>query len=107
MGSAEAKVEKYLVEQVKRLGGEALKVTYQGRAGAPDRWCFIPGGILIIVETKAKGGRLSALQKKHLAWFTKMGFSAHCVYSREQVDEILGLNDGVDEHDWEEVRSKS
>lgn len=102
MGSAESYVEKYLVARVKELGGEALKVVYQGRTGAPDRWCILPGGRIIIVETKSATGKLSTKQRKEIQWFRRMGFEAHVVSSREMVDEIFGIDEGP-EHEWKTV----
>jgi len=38
----ESAVEAYLVERVKKLGGEVRKVSWQGRKGAPDRLVMLP-----------------------------------------------------------------
>lgn len=38
----EAKIEAYLVKQVKALGGEVRKVKWIGRRGAPDRLVMLP-----------------------------------------------------------------
>jgi hypothetical protein len=90
MGRAEATVEDYLRGRVKALGGEVRKVLYQGRRGALDAWCFLPGGRLIIVECKRPSrNKLDPLQEDELAWLLRMGFKATWVNSKEQVDEIL------------------
>lgn len=95
MGAPEALVENYLCRRVEALGGFTRKVTYQGRRGSPDRWCFLPGGVLLIVECKAPGGRLSALQTVELATLTKQGFTAVSVFSRDEVDSLLERFDGL------------
>ena len=38
----EAKIEKYLCDRVKMLGGEVRKVKWIGRRGAPDRLVMLP-----------------------------------------------------------------
>lgn len=58
----ESEIERYLVCQVKRAGGEVRKCTWPGRRGAPDRLVLLPGGVAIYVELKAPGKRPSALQ---------------------------------------------
>lgn len=40
----ESTIEKYLVKQVKALGGEVRKVQWVGRKGAPDRLVMLPCG---------------------------------------------------------------
>lgn len=89
MGREEAKIESYLVEQVKKLGGVARKVIYQGAAGSPDRWCLLPGGRLVLIECKAANGRLSPIQKREIKTLKRLGFEVHVAYSKEQIDEAL------------------
>lgn len=50
----ESDIEKYLVKQVKVLGGEIRKVRWIGRRGAPDRLVMLPGRS-VWVELKAPG----------------------------------------------------
>lgn len=90
MGRAEASIEEYLREKVRALGGEHRKVLYQGRGGALDDWCFLPGGRLIIVECKRHGKKkLDPLQEVELSWLQRMGFNATWVNSKEQIDALL------------------
>ena len=58
----EREIEKWLREQIKNLGGRALKFTSPGNDGVPDRIVFLPGGRVYLVELKAIGGRLSPIQ---------------------------------------------
>lgn len=86
----ESSVESYLVAQVKAHGGDTRKVTYQGRKGAPDRWCFFPGGRLLIVECKRPNkNKLDPLQEIEVNWLQGMGFRATWLNTKEQVDEVL------------------
>ncbi len=44
----ERDIEKYLVAQVKKLGGEVRKVQWLGRSKAPDRVVMLPRGVAAI-----------------------------------------------------------
>jgi hypothetical protein len=89
MGRKENKVEAYLQKRVTELGGFTRKVTYQGRAGAPDQWCFFPGGRLLIVECKAEDGTLDALQAQEIRQLKRYEFEAHVAYTKEDVEKYL------------------
>lgn len=86
----EANIEAYLRKRVKELGGEHRKVTYQGRKGAPDDWCFFPCGQLLIIECKRPGkNKLDPLQVVEIEFLQRMGFAAYWVNSKEEIDAIL------------------
>lgn len=48
-------VEKYLIRQVKAIGGLCWKWISPGRRGVPDRIVMLPGGGVYFVELKAPG----------------------------------------------------
>lgn len=54
----ESVVEKYLVQQVKKFGGEAEKFVSPGRRNVPDRLISWPGNIIHFVECKRPGKKL-------------------------------------------------
>lgn len=89
MGRAEALVERYLLDRVEELGGITRKVTYQGRQGSPDRWCFFPKGKLLIIECKSAIGGLSRQQAVEIDTLKSFGQKVHVVNSIEQIDEVL------------------
>jgi hypothetical protein len=89
MGRKENKVEAYLQKRVAEMGGFTRKVVYQGRAGAPDQWCFFPGGRMLIVECKAEDGTVSAVQVQEIRQLIRYGFEARIAYTKEDVDEYL------------------
>lgn len=89
MGRAEYLVEHYLVEQVKRKGGEIRKLAWVGRSGAPDRVVFLPHGQIMFVECKSDVGKLSRQQLFEHATLLKVGVKVHVVSTREQVDALL------------------
>ncbi len=100
----ESKIESYLVERVKALGGEVRKLQWIGRRGAPDRlvmlpsrtltqslecaWCN-PAGASIYVELKATGIKAEAHQIREHARMRKMGQRVEVVDSFQRVDEVL------------------
>ena len=50
----ESDIEEYLVERVRKLGGELRKVKWIGRNGAPDRLVMLPDRT-VWIELKAEG----------------------------------------------------
>lgn len=86
----ESAIEQHLIDTVEALGGETRKVLYQGRRGAPDRHCYLPGGVLLIVECKRPtGGVLSPLQERELNTLSRLGFTAVKVETKEQIDDLF------------------
>ena len=59
----ESQIEKYLVAQVKALGGEVRKVQWIGRRGAPDRLVMLPGWRYMYADAE----RITATEIKE-AW---------------------------------------
>ena len=84
----ESVVEKYLKKKIKALGGECDKFVSPGKKGVPDRICFLPGGRVLIVETKAPGGEPSRIQKVRIKKLVALGFEAVVADSKEKVDEL-------------------
>ena len=88
----ECTVEQHLVKQVERLGGKAIKFTAIGFRGLPDRICFLPTGLLLLVELKRpKGGRLSTVQRRVHGFFARLGFMVYRVHTRQMVNELIDI----------------
>ena len=85
----ERDVESYLVKQMAGHGIQCVKYVPDQLPGMPDRLCLLPGGRVLWVELKTKGGRLSELQKYRHQWLRKLGHEVRVVWSREQVDELI------------------
>ena len=96
----EAKIEKYLCDRVKMLGGEVRKVKWIGRRGAPDRlvmlpeivgrfdWDTVPGRT-IWVELKAPGKEPEPHQAREHKRMRDMGQRVEVIDSMEGVDNLL------------------
>lgn len=88
----EKNIEKYLVAQVKAMGGVAYKFTSPAHRGVADRVVCLPDGSTWFVELKAPGGRLSELQKIFQSDMARMKQKYVCLWSKEHVDEWLKEN---------------
>lgn len=58
----ESAVEAIFARRVRELGGVSMKFA-PVVAGNPDRIVLLPDGVVVFVELKAPGGRLSAVQR--------------------------------------------
>jgi len=59
----ERHIEQALVKRVKELGGTAEKFVSPGRRSVPDRLVTLPDGVIIFVELKNTGKKVTPLQK--------------------------------------------
>jgi hypothetical protein len=87
----ERDIEQYLVEQVETRGGQAHKIKFIGRRGAPDRLVIMPGwgsASVWLIELKRPGGRLSPAQTMFKDGLP-MGARYAVLWSIEDVDRWL------------------
>lgn len=89
MGRPEARVEGYLVNRAKALGGLCLKLSSQVVNGLPDRILILPGVPTCFVETKAPDGRLRKLQQVRHDQMRQAGATVYVASTRQAVDELL------------------
>lgn len=82
-------VEKWLVAEVKRLGGRAYKWTSPGNDGVPDRIVILPGRPPIFVELKTDRGRLTALQNVQIGRLRDLGQDVRVLYGMDGVSRFL------------------
>jgi hypothetical protein len=106
----ESVIEKYLVKQVKAVGGEVRKVQWIGRNSAPDRVVMLPEAMgleesvvvkgikvmikkadaaLVWVELKAPGEKPTAAQVREHNRMRDVGQTVVVIDSLEGVDELL------------------
>ena len=84
----ESRVENYLVEQVKRMGGICLKWVSTQR-GVPDRVVMIRGKVFFVETKQPFSGQLSAAQAHMHAKMRKAGALVFTAYSQIEIDAIL------------------
>lgn len=88
-GLLEKDIEKFLNDNIKKLGGRSYKFVSPGNSGVPDRIIFLPGGRIYFVELKTKKGRPSALQKLQRRRFKELGHKVYLLYGLEDVKVFL------------------
>ena len=82
-------IEKYLVLQVEKMGGWAIKFNPHNNRGLPDRICFFPSGFVLLVEVKRPGLRPRKNQERQLQTFRKLGFQATWADTKARVDQLI------------------
>jgi len=85
----ERKIEKYLVGQVKKAGGKAIKFIPTFFAGFPDRIVLLPYGTVVFVELKATGKKPRSLQNKVHRWLLSLNMNVHVIDSKEKIDNLI------------------
>jgi len=86
----ENKIEKYLHDRVKYLGGSYRRLKYQGRVGATDDLILLPSeGRHLVVECKATDEEPRTSQTREHDRLRAAGFEVHVVSSFEEIDAIL------------------
>ena len=87
LGSSETSLEKWLDGFVRKIGGATLKLTFT--AGIPDRLVLLPGGKIIFLELKTEIGRIGPMQVWWLSRLRKLGFTAECARTKQEILELL------------------
>lgn len=85
----EKEVEKYLVREVKKIGGVSFKFISPGNAGVPDRIVILPMGKVVFVELKTDKGKLSKLQTAQIRKISELGAEVKVLYGIEGVKEFI------------------
>ena len=82
-------VEAFLVQRVRLLGGHSIKLA-PIQAGIPDRLVMLPHGRMFLVEVKASGGQVSAIQRHwHEKILKEQGIVVHVLWGEEGVRSWL------------------
>lgn len=82
-------LEKNLREEIKKLGGIALKFIPTYFIGAPDRLVLMPNGKVYWVELKSSNQKLREIQKTRRKQLQKLGFKVFKVDSQESLNSLL------------------
>jgi len=84
-------LEKKLREEVKKLGGLALKFTSQTYTGMPDRIVLMPGGRVYFVELKSTGKDLEPKQKIARKLLCNLGQIWQVIDAQEKLNDFLHI----------------
>jgi hypothetical protein len=82
----EGKVKDYLVERIRKLGGEVRFLKWIGRHGAPDTLVMLKDIPPTFVETKAPEEKPRPSQVREFERLRHYGFRVLVVDSEEQID---------------------
>lgn len=86
----ERDIEKYLRDEIKKIGAKAYKFISPGNDGVPDRLLLLPIGVAIFVELKAPGKTSTELQSKRQKEIEDFGFKVfRDIDSFEKVDIVI------------------
>jgi len=88
---SEKVLEKYLVAEVKKLGGWAIKLLSGLVKGLPDRLILLPGGVVAFVEVKTTGKKASKIQRIIHARLLMLGFRVEVVDSKEGINNFIQI----------------
>lgn len=85
----EKEVEKFLVREIKKLGGVSFKFISPGNAGVPDRIVILPTGKVVFVELKTDRGKLTKLQEVQIKKISNLRADARVLRGIEGVKEFI------------------
>ena len=86
---SEKVLEKYLVAEVKKIGGWAVKLLSGLVTGLPDRLILLPGGVVAFVEVKTTGKKASKIQLRRHSELMAQGFRVEVVDSKEGINNFI------------------
>jgi len=81
----ERDIERFLKDEVQKLGGWCPKWVSPGNMGVPDRICFFPNGLIVFVEVKAPGKKPTKLQTIQIKRLNNYKQEAVVIDSKENV----------------------
>ncbi|UXV14884.1 VRR-NUC domain-containing protein [Mammaliicoccus sciuri] len=84
----ESKIEKYLKNEIEKMGGMCLKFT-SSINGVPDRIILMPEHKIYFVELKNETGKVRKTQAYIHRRFNKLGFPVYVPSSKKEVDEFI------------------
>ncbi len=91
---SEKLIEKKLFEEVKKLGGWAIKMVATHITGLPDRLCLLPGGKVLFVEVKTTGKKPTKIQSVVHEKLRGLGFRVDVIDSLEGLNELCSTING-------------
>lgn len=88
---SEKTTEKYLRDEVRKIGGRAYKFVSPGNTGVPDRLVCLPGGKAVFVELKSEGKHSTPMQKRQQGVLELLGFAVYAdVDTKAKVNALIG-----------------
>ena len=88
---SEKVLEKYLVSEVKSVGGWAVKLLSGLVTGLPDRLILLPGGVVAFVEVKTTGKKATPRQLIVHKKLMQLGFRVEVLDSKEGINNFINF----------------
>ena len=88
---SEKAIEKYLVQEVKAIGGICLKYSNANMVGYPDRVICLHGGKVVWVELKSKGKKPTKIQTYIHEKLRALGFKVFVIDDLESRDNAISF----------------
>lgn len=88
-GTSEKVFEKRLRVLVHGLGGKALKFKSAYDTGWPDRFIFVPPGLVFLAELKSEGKKPDRKQEVRIKRARQMGFTVFVINSDETLKQAI------------------
>lgn len=85
----ERQIEKFLTDNVKKIGGLSIKLNSATMSGLPDRMILMPVGRIYFVELKAPGKKPRPLQIVVHKMLNDLGFKVYVIDTKEKVGEFI------------------
>jgi hypothetical protein len=86
---SEKVLERKLSEELKRIGGQTIKLLPIYLTGLPDRLCLLTGGRLFFAEIKTTTKKPTKIQLVIHKKLRKLGFSVYVIDSTKQISGII------------------
>ncbi len=86
---SEKAIERYLCQQIKKLGGVCLKYSNPGTVGYPDRVALMPGGRCLWFELKSKGRTVTKVQAIRISQLENIGHAVYVCDSKESINSVF------------------
>lgn len=113
---SEKDTERYLREQLEKIGGFCRKWIDPNYRGLPDKICIFPNGTIAFVETKSEGDKPTKIQLRVHQILRDRGCIVEVIDTKEQVDRFMAGLGGLDElharvtevkrNVWEELKGQ-
>ena len=87
----EKDIEKYLRDEIKKVGGIAYKFVSPGNSGVPDRLVLLPRRCSFFVELKAPGKKTRAVQDRQIRKIRNLDFTVLIIDSKKQIDDLVKM----------------
>lgn len=88
---SEKDTEKYLRDEIRKIGGTAYKFVSPGNTGVPDRMICLPGKKVVFVELKSEGKHSTPKQEQQQNKLRTLGFTVYAdIDTKAKVNSLIG-----------------